>query len=132
LSLSSLRAVTTTLSPPAANCLASPSSMPEEVPVISVVVTHLFKIGRNHSPTILVPAPTILVPATRVVWLACQTNDPRRPMNKPITNSTKKTKNRILAMLAAVPATTPKPSTPAINAITKKVNAQLNMINSNS
>ena len=61
-----------------------------------------------------------------------QTTDPRRPMIKPITKSTKNTTNSILAIVAAVPATTPKPNTPAINAITKKVNAQLNMVISNS
>ena len=70
--------------------------------------------------------------SSHVVVIANQTTDPRRPMIKPTTKSTKNTTNRILAMLAAVPATTPKPNTPAIKAIIKKVNAQLNMVISNS
>jgi hypothetical protein len=45
-----------------------------------------------------------------------------------IKNNTKNTTNRILAMPAAVPAIPPKPSTAAINAITKNVIAQLNML----
>ena len=43
-------------------------------------------------------------------------------------NSKRNTKNRTFAIVAAVPAMTPKPNTPAINAIIKNVNAQLNMI----
>lgn len=48
-------------------------------------------------------------------------------MTKPMTNNTRNTTKQILAMVAAVPAITPNPKTPAINAMTKKVSAQLNM-----
>lgn len=40
----------------------------------------------------------------------------------------KNTKNNILAIPAEVPAMPPNPNTAAINAITKKVSAQLNII----
>jgi hypothetical protein len=43
-------------------------------------------------------------------------------------NSTRNTKNSICAIELAVPAIPPKPKTAAIKAITKNVNAQLNMI----
>src|SRR5262249_12229299 len=45
-----------------------------------------------------------------------------------IKNSTRNTKNSTCAILLAVPAIPPKPKTAAINAITKKVRAQLNML----
>jgi hypothetical protein len=52
----------------------------------------------------------------------------RRPINKPTTNKTRNAKKQNLAIVAAVPAAIPKPSTPAMIAITKNVSAQLNMI----
>jgi hypothetical protein len=52
----------------------------------------------------------------------------RRPLTKLNRATTKKTTNRIHAMFVAVPATPENPRRAAINAITKKVTAQFNMI----
>jgi hypothetical protein len=45
-----------------------------------------------------------------------------------ITNMTRNMKNNVLAMSTAAPATPKKPNAPAINAITKNINAHLNII----
>lgn len=49
-------------------------------------------------------------------------------VSKEITNSTRKTKNNILAIPAAAPAIPPKPSTAAISAITINVIDHLSII----
>src|SRR5690606_31038842 len=51
----------------------------------------------------------------------------KRPNRKEATNSTRKMMNRILAIPVAVPAMPPKPSTPAMMAMIRKVMAQLSM-----
>jgi hypothetical protein len=50
-----------------------------------------------------------------------------RPKISETTNRIRNSKNRIFAIEAAVPATPKNPKAPAINAITRKVNAQLNI-----
>jgi hypothetical protein len=50
------------------------------------------------------------------------------PAIKDITSNTIKMKKIILAIPAAAPAIPPKPNTPAINAITKKVKAHPNIV----
>src|SRR5690349_25154944 len=50
-----------------------------------------------------------------------------RPKNSEMTKRTRNTKNKTLAIPAAVPAIPPKPRTAAIMAITKNVMAQLNI-----
>ncbi len=51
-----------------------------------------------------------------------------RPRIRLTKNSTIKTRNSTRAIQAAVPATTPKPRTPAINPMIKKISAQLSML----
>jgi phosphoribosylaminoimidazole carboxylase (NCAIR synthetase) len=50
-----------------------------------------------------------------------------RPVKNEMMKRTMKTKKMILAISIAVPARTPKPKTAAINAMTRKVMAQLSM-----
>jgi hypothetical protein len=51
-----------------------------------------------------------------------------KPVNKDMTNSKIKMKNNTFAIPAAAEAMPPKPKTAAINAITKNINAQFNMM----
>jgi hypothetical protein len=52
----------------------------------------------------------------------------RRPNASETINRTKKTKNKTLAMVIAMPSSPQKPKRPAINAMTKKVKVHCNMI----
>ncbi|GAA0870979.1 hypothetical protein GCM10009117_01240 [Gangjinia marincola] len=49
-------------------------------------------------------------------------------LKREIINNTRNTKNRILAISAAVPEIAPKPSIPAIIAITTKIMVHFNMM----